>query len=178
LTLLQIISAEDNPDLPALTFRFWVLGTGLATFGTSERSLLSVLGVQVVAGSVLSEIYFWKPQNAIVSSLFQLIISYVLGNAVSLQFTSLCTSCSISYEDALCHAFDRDLALRQSRAIQYQGAHVYHHYGVHCVNDSHCHRYNSNTGSVLWCDFEPWSGNLSNLRVAGATNKLSPLIWN
>ncbi|KAH7889787.1 OPT oligopeptide transporter protein-domain-containing protein [Phlebopus sp. FC_14] len=60
-----IISSEDNPHLPALTFRFWVIGTGLATFG-----------------SVLSEIYFWKPQNAIVSSLFQLIISYVLGNAM------------------------------------------------------------------------------------------------
>ncbi|KAF9232970.1 OPT oligopeptide transporter protein-domain-containing protein [Melanogaster broomeanus] len=60
-----IISSEDNPHLPALTFRFWVIGTGLATFG-----------------SVLSEIYFWKPQNAAVSSLFQLIISYVLGNAM------------------------------------------------------------------------------------------------
>ncbi|KIJ17327.1 hypothetical protein PAXINDRAFT_175818 [Paxillus involutus ATCC 200175] len=59
-----IISSEDNPHLPALTFRFWVIGSGLATFG-----------------SVLSEIYFWKPQNAAVSSLFQLILSYVLGNA-------------------------------------------------------------------------------------------------
>ncbi|KAF8841168.1 OPT superfamily oligopeptide transporter [Paxillus ammoniavirescens] len=60
-----IISSEDNPHLPALTFRFWVIGSGLATFG-----------------SVLSEIYFWKPQNAAVSSLFQLILSYVLGNAM------------------------------------------------------------------------------------------------
>lgn len=60
-----IISDEDNPELPALTFRFWVLGIGLATFG-----------------SVLSEIYFWKPQNAMVSALFQLIISYILGNAM------------------------------------------------------------------------------------------------
>ena len=41
--------------------------------------------VQVITGSVLSEIYFWKPQNAMVSALFQLIISYVLGNAVSSQ---------------------------------------------------------------------------------------------
>ncbi|KAF9232980.1 OPT oligopeptide transporter protein-domain-containing protein [Melanogaster broomeanus] len=60
-----IISSEDNPHLPALTFRFWVIGTGLATFG-----------------SVLSEIYFWKPQNAMVSSLFQLMISYIVGNAM------------------------------------------------------------------------------------------------
>ncbi|KAG6334940.1 hypothetical protein ID866_4157 [Astraeus odoratus] len=60
-----IISSEDDPSLPALTFRFWVIGTGLATFG-----------------SVLSEIYFWKPQGATVSSLFQLIISYVLGNTM------------------------------------------------------------------------------------------------
>jgi hypothetical protein len=48
-----------------LTFRFWVLGCGLSAFG-----------------AVLSEIYYWKPQNASVSPLFQLIIAYVLGNAV------------------------------------------------------------------------------------------------
>ncbi|KAI6109915.1 OPT oligopeptide transporter protein-domain-containing protein [Pisolithus sp. B1] len=60
-----IVSAEDNPTLPALTFRFWVIGIGLAVFG-----------------SVLSEIYFWKPQGTTVSSLFQLIVSYVLGNAM------------------------------------------------------------------------------------------------
>ncbi|EGN93492.1 hypothetical protein SERLA73DRAFT_64004, partial [Serpula lacrymans var. lacrymans S7.3] len=60
-----IISADDQPHLPALTFRFWVLGIGLSTFG-----------------SVLSEIYFWKPQNATVTALFQLIIAYVLGNAM------------------------------------------------------------------------------------------------
>ncbi|KIJ69505.1 hypothetical protein HYDPIDRAFT_24340 [Hydnomerulius pinastri MD-312] len=60
-----IISSEDNPELPAITFRFWVLGIGLATFG-----------------SVLSEIYYWKPQNAVVSPLFQLILAYVLGNAM------------------------------------------------------------------------------------------------
>lgn len=60
-----IVSTEDNPTLPALTFRFWVIGIGLAIFG-----------------SVLSEIYFWKPQGTTVSSLFQLIVSYVLGNAM------------------------------------------------------------------------------------------------
>ncbi|KAH7915991.1 OPT oligopeptide transporter protein-domain-containing protein [Hygrophoropsis aurantiaca] len=60
-----IISSEDTPQLPALTFRFWFLGIGLATFG-----------------SVLSEIYYWKPQGATVSALFQLIIAYVLGNAM------------------------------------------------------------------------------------------------
>ncbi|KAI6111532.1 OPT oligopeptide transporter protein-domain-containing protein [Pisolithus croceorrhizus] len=60
-----IVSAEDDPTLPALTFRFWVIGIGLAVFG-----------------SVLSEIYFWKPQGTTVSSLFQLIVSYVLGNAM------------------------------------------------------------------------------------------------
>ncbi|EIW85265.1 OPT oligopeptide transporter, partial [Coniophora puteana RWD-64-598 SS2] len=61
----QIISAEDDPSLPALTFRFWFLGIGLSTFG-----------------SVLSEIYFWKPQNTTVSALFVLIIAYVLGVAM------------------------------------------------------------------------------------------------
>ncbi|KZT55680.1 OPT superfamily oligopeptide transporter [Calocera cornea HHB12733] len=60
-----IVSTEDDPELPVLTFRFWVLGSGLAVFG-----------------AVLSEIYYWKPQNASVSPLFQLIIAYVLGNAM------------------------------------------------------------------------------------------------
>ncbi|EGO23267.1 hypothetical protein SERLADRAFT_450912 [Serpula lacrymans var. lacrymans S7.9] len=60
-----IISPDDQPHLPTLTFRFWVLGIGLSIFG-----------------SVLSEIYFWKPQNATVSNLFQLIVAYVLGNAM------------------------------------------------------------------------------------------------
>ena len=36
-------STRDDPDLPVLTFRFWVLGTGLAAFG-----------------AVLAEIYYWK----------------------------------------------------------------------------------------------------------------------
>ncbi|EPQ52747.1 OPT oligopeptide transporter [Gloeophyllum trabeum ATCC 11539] len=62
----QILHTDDDPTLPAMTFRFWFLGLGLATFG-----------------SVLSEIYWWKPQNATVSALFQLIISYVLGRAMA-----------------------------------------------------------------------------------------------
>lgn len=60
-------SDYDDPSLPTLTFRFWFLGLGLAAFG-----------------SVLAEIYYWKPQGATVSALFQLIIAYVLGNFMAL----------------------------------------------------------------------------------------------
>nr|XP_019012500.1 OPT family small oligopeptide transporter [Kwoniella pini CBS 10737]OCF51281.1 OPT family small oligopeptide transporter [Kwoniella pini CBS 10737] len=58
----EIIDPRDDPDQPVLTLRFWFLGTGLACFG-----------------AVLAEIYYWKPQGATVSALFQLIIAYIMG---------------------------------------------------------------------------------------------------
>ncbi|KAK7683103.1 hypothetical protein QCA50_013776 [Cerrena zonata] len=63
---LQIISTQDDPEQPVLTFRTIVLGTGLSAFG-----------------AVLSTIYTFKPQNATVSQLFCLIIAYVLGTAMA-----------------------------------------------------------------------------------------------
>ncbi|WWD01467.1 OPT family small oligopeptide transporter [Kwoniella sp. B9012] len=62
----HVVDPRDDPDLPVLTFRFWFLGAGLACFG-----------------AVLAEIYYFKPQNASVSALFQLIIAYVLGNLMA-----------------------------------------------------------------------------------------------
>jgi hypothetical protein len=55
------------------------------------------VNVQSLSGSVLSEIYFWKPQNAMVSALFQLIISYMLGNAVSICSLLHCVSIDREY---------------------------------------------------------------------------------
>ncbi|ORY26993.1 OPT oligopeptide transporter protein-domain-containing protein [Naematelia encephala] len=63
----EIVDTRDDPSQPVLTFRFWFLGAGLAAFG-----------------AVLAEIYYWKPQGATVSALFQLVIAYVLGRAMAM----------------------------------------------------------------------------------------------
>ncbi|KAI0043670.1 OPT-domain-containing protein [Auriscalpium vulgare] len=62
---VQIISTEDDPELPVFTFRTIFLGVGLSAFG-----------------AVLGTIYTFKPQNASVSQLFCLIIAYVFGTAM------------------------------------------------------------------------------------------------
>ncbi|KAI9058031.1 OPT oligopeptide transporter [Trametes sanguinea] len=62
---VEVISAEDDPELPVFTFRSIFLGLGLSAFT-----------------SVLSTIYTFKPQNATVSQLFCLIIAFVLGTAM------------------------------------------------------------------------------------------------
>ncbi|CAA7267213.1 unnamed protein product [Cyclocybe aegerita] len=62
----QVISTQDDPELPVFTFRVVFLGIGLSAFS-----------------SVLGTIYTFKPQNATVSQLFCLIIAYVLGTAMA-----------------------------------------------------------------------------------------------
>ncbi|OSD07818.1 OPT oligopeptide transporter [Trametes coccinea BRFM310] len=62
---VEVLSSEDDPELPIFTFRSIFLGIGLSAFT-----------------SVLSTIYTFKPQNASVSQLFCLIIAYVLGTAM------------------------------------------------------------------------------------------------
>ncbi|KAG9219680.1 hypothetical protein CCMSSC00406_0005998 [Pleurotus cornucopiae] len=63
---IKVISTQDDPSLPVLTFRALFLGVGLSAFS-----------------SVLGTIYTFKPQNATVSQLFCLIIAYVLGTAMA-----------------------------------------------------------------------------------------------
>lgn len=58
----QVISVEDDPTLNPWTIRAWVIGAGLSTFG-----------------GVLAEIFYFKPQTVLVSTMFLAIISYVLG---------------------------------------------------------------------------------------------------
>ncbi|KAG6853742.1 hypothetical protein C0991_001758 [Blastosporella zonata] len=58
----RLISLEDDPTLPAFTFRMWFLGLGLACFG-----------------SVLGQIFYFRPQTVYVSQLFIQIIAYILG---------------------------------------------------------------------------------------------------
>ncbi|TFK60969.1 peptide transporter MTD1 [Pluteus cervinus] len=61
----RLISLEDDPSLPAFTFRMWFLGFGLACFG-----------------SVLGQIFYFRPQTVYVSQLFIQIIAYILGRVL------------------------------------------------------------------------------------------------
>ncbi|KAJ3513900.1 hypothetical protein NLJ89_g2700 [Agrocybe chaxingu] len=58
----RLISLEDDPTLPAFTFRMWFLGIGLSCFG-----------------AVLGQIFYFRPQTVYVSQLFLQIIAYLLG---------------------------------------------------------------------------------------------------
>ncbi|KAJ9474234.1 putative Oligopeptide transporter 1 (putative) [Pseudozyma hubeiensis] len=58
----QVLSLEDDPSLNPWTFRMWFLGLGLAIFG-----------------SVLQEIFYFKPQVIFVSLVFLTVIAYALG---------------------------------------------------------------------------------------------------
>ncbi|KIK55154.1 hypothetical protein GYMLUDRAFT_76698 [Collybiopsis luxurians FD-317 M1] len=58
----HVITVEDDPTLNPWTFRAFFLGIGLSAFG-----------------GVLAEIYYFKPQTVLVSTMFLAIISYVLG---------------------------------------------------------------------------------------------------
>ncbi|KAJ7046059.1 peptide transporter MTD1 [Mycena alexandri] len=58
----RLISLEDDPTLPAFTFRMWFLGLGLSCFG-----------------AVLGQIFYFRPQTISVSQLFLQILAYLLG---------------------------------------------------------------------------------------------------
>ncbi|KAI0057185.1 OPT superfamily oligopeptide transporter [Artomyces pyxidatus] len=58
----HVISLDDDPTLSPWTFRSFFLGIGLSAFG-----------------GVLAEIYYFKPQTVLVSTMFLAIIAYVLG---------------------------------------------------------------------------------------------------
>ncbi|KAF8993551.1 peptide transporter MTD1 [Cyathus striatus] len=58
----RLISLEDDPSLPAFTFRMWFLGMGLSCFG-----------------AVLGQIFYFRPQTVFVSQLFIQIIAYIMG---------------------------------------------------------------------------------------------------
>ncbi|KAJ7093296.1 peptide transporter MTD1 [Mycena belliarum] len=58
----RLISLEDDPTLPAFTFRMWFLGIGLSCFG-----------------AVLGQIFYFRPQTISVSQLFLQILAYILG---------------------------------------------------------------------------------------------------
>ncbi|KAF4613761.1 hypothetical protein D9613_007594 [Agrocybe pediades] len=61
----HVITVSDDPTLSPWTVRAFVIGIGLSAFG-----------------GVLAEIYYFKPQTVLVSTMFLAIISYVLGIAM------------------------------------------------------------------------------------------------
>lgn len=63
----NVIHCEDDPTINPWTFRMFFLGIGLAIFG-----------------SVLQEIFYFKPQVVVVSNIFLTVIAYVLGEAMAL----------------------------------------------------------------------------------------------
>lgn len=62
----HVLNVDDDPTLNPWTFRALFLGSGLAIFG-----------------SVLQEIYYFKPQTIYVSLVFLTVIAYVLGEAMA-----------------------------------------------------------------------------------------------
>ncbi|KAG6862465.1 hypothetical protein C0995_000011 [Termitomyces sp. Mi166 len=62
----RVISVADDPTLNPWTIRAFVIGIGLSAFG-----------------GVLAEIYYFKPQTVVVSTMFLAVISYALGMAFS-----------------------------------------------------------------------------------------------
>ncbi|KAK3677023.1 hypothetical protein LTR78_003228 [Recurvomyces mirabilis] len=62
----QVLHVDDDPTLNPYTFRVFFLGVGLSIFG-----------------SVLQEIFYFKPQTIYVSVVFLCVIGYVLGEVMA-----------------------------------------------------------------------------------------------
>ncbi|KAJ7595934.1 peptide transporter MTD1 [Mycena floridula] len=63
----RLISLEDDPSLPIVTFRLCLLGLGLASFS-----------------AILAQIFYFRPQVISISGMFLLIISYALGSTLEI----------------------------------------------------------------------------------------------
>ncbi|KAF5368291.1 hypothetical protein D9757_010530 [Collybiopsis confluens] len=62
---VRLVSLDDDPTLRIFTLRLWFLGLGLSCFG-----------------AVLGQIFYFRPQTIVVSSLFLQIISFILGKVM------------------------------------------------------------------------------------------------
>jgi hypothetical protein len=65
--LHNTIRLEDDPSLPAITFRSMFLGVGLSVFG-----------------GVISGIYYFKPQTITLPTVFLAVVAFLLGEAMAL----------------------------------------------------------------------------------------------
>ncbi|KAH9949944.1 OPT oligopeptide transporter [Amylocystis lapponica] len=68
---IKVLSTADDPELQAVTFRSVFLGLGFSSFG-----------------AVLAQIYYFKPQTLLVSTLLLLILSYWFGNGMHMLLPS------------------------------------------------------------------------------------------
>lgn len=76
----RLISLEDDPSLPAFTFRLWFLGLGLSCFGAVLGQIFVRTSDIAKPHSILTSAYqYFRPQTVYVSPLFLQIISYILG---------------------------------------------------------------------------------------------------
>jgi hypothetical protein len=64
--ITEVLHVRDDPTLNPWTFRTWFLGIGLSTFG-----------------AILATIYHFKPQVVNVSTVFLAVVSYILGEFMS-----------------------------------------------------------------------------------------------
>ncbi|KZT69481.1 OPT superfamily oligopeptide transporter [Daedalea quercina L-15889] len=64
---LRLVSLDDDPSLPSLTFRTWFLGLGLACFA-----------------AVLGELFYFRPQTVQVSGLFLQVFGFILGRGLEI----------------------------------------------------------------------------------------------
>jgi hypothetical protein len=78
----RLISLEDDPTMPAFTFRMFFLGLGLSCFGAVLGQIFVSIsfGGQAFAPTLLIPLFqYFRPQTVYVSQLFLQIIAYILG---------------------------------------------------------------------------------------------------
>ena len=80
----RLISLEDDPTLPAFTFRMWFLGIGLSCFGAVLGQIFVCFDPlpTFVTLILLAFNQYFRPQTVFVSQLFIQIIAYILGRVL------------------------------------------------------------------------------------------------
>lgn len=87
----KVLSTQDDPEVPALTFRTMFLGLGFSAFGASVSYISFPRWVHspvIRSYRVLAQIYYFKPQTLNVSVLFLQVITYWFGTAMHLIMPS------------------------------------------------------------------------------------------
>ncbi|KAE9384031.1 OPT superfamily oligopeptide transporter, partial [Gymnopus androsaceus JB14] len=98
---IKVLSVRDDYKLPVVTFRMLFLGLGFSAFG-----------------SVLAQLYYFKPQTLLVSENFLLIVIYFIGKA----WEKGLPSCGIFFEHgaALIMAFTASSSVTAIQVISVQ----------------------------------------------------------
>ncbi|KAJ7261713.1 OPT oligopeptide transporter protein-domain-containing protein [Mycena haematopus] len=94
----HVISVSDDETLNPWTIRALILGLGLSAFG-----------------GVLAEIYYFKPQTVLVSTMFLAIIAFVLGKAMESVIPT--SECSFEYFRHLTHCLQHPFNKKENAFI-------------------------------------------------------------